>query len=91
MIVEVTQKHINKAEEGNPHSCAIAWALREQFGVDEDDVYVDEDEIKVDKSNGFSFHFEWRNLPAKVKAFIAKFDDDKTKAKPFKFKLPFIK
>lgn len=88
ITVDVKQKHINKGVQGNQNTCAIAVALEEMFDADE--VCVSDDEITVEKSNGFSFKFEWNKISAAVKKFIEKFDQDKKSVKPFKFQLPII-
>lgn len=96
--------HIKKGRDGETNTCAIALALTEQFGLDAkqvrankdgydeyaDYVYVTEDKIEIRKTNGFSFKLIWSKLPQSVGRFINVFDEDKKKAKPFAFHLPFV-
>lgn len=86
--IKVQQKHINRGTQNDAHTCAIAEALKDQFGAE--DVEVSGDEIKMSKSNGFSFDLSWTKIPQLVKNFISKFDNDKKSVKPFSFKLPFL-
>lgn len=39
--LKVTQRHINESEQGDGHSCAIAYALREALGDDGADADID--------------------------------------------------
>lgn len=105
MQIKVMQKHIDKGKQNTTNTCAIALALVDEFGLnlqevkdaheydaDKDYVSVSEDTIMVRKTNGFSFTFKWtEKIPAAIKRFIDKFDDNKKSVKPFVFKLPFVK
>lgn len=73
----VSQQDIDSGHQGIGHGCAIARALRRQLATT--DVVVPGTLIRVD---GKTY-----KLPKKGRQFVATFDKNKAKAKPFSFML----
>lgn len=80
--VEVTQEDIDSGGRGNPHTCAIALALRRTFA--EDDVCVWGGDIAAEVDG----YRTW--LPREANEFIVAFDQHHL-VSPFKFETKLIK
>lgn len=82
MIIEVTQEDINKGEQCDGNSCAIALALKREHP-----------ELEACNVTGFGIFEDdnQRNVifraTKKMSQFIRKFDKDRTSVKPTKFRI----
>ena len=68
-VIHVEDRHIEMGEKGNPRSCAIALAIKEQFDVD--DVSVTGFEFNIPED----FHRRiFYCLSAEASTFVIRFD-----------------
>jgi hypothetical protein len=87
VIVSVTESHIKRGSEGDPHGCPVALALRSKkytFGPGLGHG-VGQDTISFFNRSGRTVEIE---TPKQVSKFINRFDAGK-KVKPFSFKLSY--
>lgn len=79
MNIEVTQQDINKGGQFDRYNCAIAQAIRRQYGLRIGDVEVLTGAIK--------FPGKQFELPIVVREFIQNFDRSRSLVSPFVFRL----